>query len=247
MSPEPTGWPDGPDAPVLRDDQVHVWRADLALDGAALEALARLLADDERGRAARFRPATARCRFVIARAMLRDVLARYLGEAPAALRFAYGDQGKPALVAPSGAAALRFNLSHSGGLALCAVARGRDVGVDVEQIRDVAVARLAARFYAPAEQAALAALAPAAARTVFFRLWTCKEAYLKATGTGVSRPLAEVAVALAGDEPRLAVTGDAGATSRWTLREIDAGQGYAAALAAEGRGWSVIGWRWRSR
>jgi 4'-phosphopantetheinyl transferase len=247
MLPERGGWPVGPAAPRLADGDVHVWRVDLEVDGATHAALARLLVADERTRAARVRLASARRRFVVARGVLRDVLGRYLGVAPDALAFAYGAQGKPALATPSGdAPALRFNVAHSASVAVCAIGRGREVGVDVEHLRDLDVMRLAARFYAPAEQAALAALPPEVARHTFFRLWACKEAYLKAVGTGVSRPLREVDVALA-DEPRLAIAGDAAEGGRWTLRELAVDPAYAAALAVEGRGWRLSGWRWQPR
>lgn len=247
MSPEPAGWPIGPDVPLLADDEVHVWQADLDVDGERLETFARLLVEDERTRAGRIRLADLRRRFVVARGFLRDVLARYLGVAPASLAFAYGARGKPALAAPPGAATLRFNLSHSRALALCAVARGREVGVDVEHVRGLAVARIAARFYSPAEQAALAGLPADAASIAFFRLWTCKEAYLKATGTGVSRPLAEVEVTLGDKEPSLEVAGEAQASLRWTVRELALDPAYVAALTVEGRGWRLTGWRWRPR
>lgn len=245
MSPEPGGWRAGPADPQLADGDVHVWSVDLEVDDATIAALARGLVADERARAARFRLAAARRRFVVTRSVLRDVLGRSLGVAPGTLAFVTGVHGKPALVTPPGDA-LRFNVAHSASVALCAIGRGREVGVDVEQVRDIDVTRLAARFYAPAEQAALAALPPDAARRTFFRLWTCKEAYLKAIGTGVSRPLRDVDVTLA-DEPRLAVAGEAAEGARWTLRELGVDPAYAAALAVEGRDWRLSGWRWLPR
>ena len=250
-------WRIGPEAPVLADGDVHVWRVDLDLPPATLDRLARLLDEDERARADRLRVVDARRRFVGARAALRDVLARYLGAAPEALRFAYGEKGKPALSAPA-TSALRFNVSHSHALALCAVTRAGEVGIDIEHVREVTVGRLAARFYAPAEQAMLAALPQAEAVPAFFRIWACKEAYLKATGMGVSRPLAEVAVTLGDGAAQAAVTDAADATGRtgsigsiggsigrWTVRELRVDPGYAAALAVDGPGARITCWRWR--
>src|SRR5207253_323259 len=116
------------------------------------------LAPDEQARAARFyRPEFGR-RFAVARGVLRTLLARYAGAEPAAVRFAYGPQGKPALAEPGGTS-LRFNVSHSGELAYYAFAWGREVGIDVERIRPLSDdLRLAERFFSPAETAALLAL-----------------------------------------------------------------------------------------
>jgi 4'-phosphopantetheinyl transferase len=244
MSPE--RWPPGPETPRLADDEVHLWRADLAPDPARIPALAATLDRDEQTRAARLRVAAARSRFVVGRAFLRDVLARYLAIPPAAVTLAYGPKGKPALASPE--APLRFNLSHSHDVAVCAVAARRELGVDVERVREVAADRIAARYFSPRERALVGALEGAAAGRAFFRLWTCKEAYLKAVGTGVSRPLAEVEIGPDdGPEPRLAIRDQPEESDRWSLRALALDAEHAAALAVEGRGWTLTCWRWRAR
>ena len=232
------GWRAPPAALALAPDEVHVWRVDLDRAAADLDGLASTLSDDERVRAARFRLDAHRRHFVAARGFLRRLLARYLAASPADLHFEYGPQGKPSLVGQ----ALRFNLSHSRGLALYAVTTDRAVGVDVERLRDdVAVAALAARFFAPAEQALLEACDGEARRRAFFRLWTCKEAYLKATGTGVTRLLREVVVTLA-PEVRLTIRGEPSGRPRWSLRELAPGADHVAALVVEGDGWRLGSW-----
>ena len=122
-----------PGAEVLGEDEVHVWR--IALDCGDGDSLRSGLSSDELARAARFHFERDRTRFSVARAALREILAHYLGASPDEIAFVYGGHGKPALAPPHGD--LRFNLSHSHDVALCAVARGREVGVDVERIREL--------------------------------------------------------------------------------------------------------------
>jgi 4'-phosphopantetheinyl transferase len=219
----------------LPDAEVHVWRVDLAapVGSEALEALS----DDERERADRFRFDVHRRRFVRARAALRSILARYTGSDPGALAFEYGEHGKPSLAGEGPA----FNLSHSEDVALCAVASGRGLGVDVEwAARPVEHLTLAERFFAPGEVAVLRTVPPEHLPAAFFACWTRKEAYVKATGRGLSLPLHGFEVSLEPvPEPSLRVLGDPEETARWGLRALDAGHGFTAALVAERPPFSV--------
>ncbi|MEP7356799.1 MAG: 4'-phosphopantetheinyl transferase superfamily protein [Anaerolineales bacterium] len=236
-------WPAAPPDLEIAAAEVHVWAARLALPPLRLAELAATLDAGERERAARFLQPLHRDRFIAAHGWLRQLLGRCLLADPASLRFSAGPQGKPALPA---SAALQFNLAHSGEVALIALARGRAVGVDVEQVRAMPDAEaIAARFFSTAEQAALAALPPAGRNAAFFNLWTRKEAWIKATGAGLSYPIAQLTVALgAGDDDCLLSAGPDPATpSQWRLRSLDAAPGYAAAAAAQGRDWSLHLWR----
>jgi 4'-phosphopantetheinyl transferase len=226
-------------APPPRADEVQVWRVALDRPLAAPTELAAVLAPDERARADRFCRDEDRARFVVARALLRLILGLHMGADPASLAFRTGPHGKPALAGPAGGT-LRFNVAHAGGLALCALAPGREVGVDLEPVRPVDDAdALLRRLAAPAEAAAYAALPPAARRSAFFRWWTRKEAFLKATGEGLSRPLTSFEVSLRPDEPArlIRVAGDPAETARWRLRALAPAPGYVGALAAEGYAW----------
>ncbi|MBA3413818.1 MAG: phosphopantetheinyl transferase, partial [Chloroflexia bacterium] len=134
--------------------EVHLWWASLRVPPERLARLEALLTGDERTRADRFRFARDRARFVVARGMLREILGRYLDRDPAALRFAYGAHGKPALAETS--TGLRFNLAHSGDAALFAVRWERDIGVDLEPVRtDLDLGELAAIVLTPGERALL--------------------------------------------------------------------------------------------
>ena len=210
---------------------MEIWLADVdAFWAAHASALWELVSDDERARARRFRFERDRDRFVARRALLRAVLGRACSRDPRRLRFAYGPHGKPRL----DGAETAFSASHSHGLAAFAVARGAEVGIDVERMRDdVDVDGLARRFFAPAEAAALAALAEPERRRAFFAYWTAKEAFVKAIGRGLSYPLDAFVVSL-GDRPAVAVEGDSAESARWVLHPFDAGPDHAGALVVAG-------------
>ncbi len=193
-----------------------------------------LLSTDEQRRADRFHFAHHRQRFTIARGVLRSLLGHYLGHTPEAVRFRLGPYGKPALPDP---ARLFFNLSHSHDLALVAVTEAGQVGIDVEKVRPMVDAdQLADRYFSPRETARLRALTEEVRLASFFRCWTRKEAYIKATGLGMSFPLDQFEVTLAPDEPAqlLHVEGDPAATRRWSMHHLAPVDDYVAALAIDG-------------
>jgi 4'-phosphopantetheinyl transferase len=232
-----------PRSPELAEDEVHVWQASLGLPPPQLDRLRALLSEDERHRAERFRGAEHAAYFVAARGLLRATLALYLDTAPESLNFRYGPHGKPYLAA--GDLGLRFNLSHSHGLAYYAIALEREVGIDIERVRaETPCLDLARRFFSKEESAAITALAPAQQSEAFFRCWTRKEAYIKARGTGLSLPLAQFTVTcLPGVPARLLRTeGDPEQASRWSLADLTPPAGYVGALAAEGTGWRIRHW-----
>ena len=181
---------------------MHVWRAALDVPESQVRSLWDTLTADERQRAEHYVFEKDRTHFVVARGLLRVLLGRYLRQDPPHLRFTYGPHGKPALATDTGGGALRFNVSHSHGLALYAITRGREVGVDVERIRpEVAQEKIAERFFSPREVTLLRALPAPLQATAFFACWTRKEAYIKATGEGLTLPLDQFDVSLLPGEP----------------------------------------------
>jgi 4'-phosphopantetheinyl transferase len=229
-------WLDSPARPSLADGEVHVWRSHLERDERTVQSLLELLSPEERARASRYYFQKDRTHSVVARGTLRVVLGRYLDLAPRRLRFTYNLYGKPALSGEVDDGRLRFNVSHSHGLALFAVASGREIGVDVEQVRaDFASLEVAERFFSPAEVSGLRALPPDARTSAFFNCWTRKEAYIKARGVGLSHPLDRFTVSLGSDEPiSLSADDEEGAAAHWSLVELLPAEGYRAALAVEG-------------
>ena len=179
-------WRPSPSAPPLAAEELHLWRFPLDPSSHDLPLLQKLLSSDELQRAARLLDPRKAQAFSVSRARLRQILASYLAVAPAQIEFCYGPHGKPALQAPV-ATSLTFNLTHSGAWALLVVARGREVGVDLEKIDPcLDYERLAARFLTPEENAALTAAPEGRRRRKFYRLWTGKEARLKGEGGGFS-------------------------------------------------------------
>ena len=239
-------WRTPPPELSLPPHTVHVWRADLGLEAASLRRLDQSLSADERKRASRFRFARDRARFVGARGLLREILARYLNATPGRLSFGYGAQGKPFL---AGQSTLRFNVSHSFDAMLLAVAHTREVGVDVEGVRNsgLATEEIYSMVLSDPEKQTLARFSGEDKRATFLRFWTLKEAYIKAEGRGVSLPLERIDVSA--PEGGLAVldqaTGEWRKCPRWELRTLAPVPGYVAALAVEGQGgWRLALWRW---
>jgi 4'-phosphopantetheinyl transferase len=230
---------------ALTQDEVQLWRADLEAIRGDESRWEKLLSTDEAARASRFHFARDRQCFVAGRALLRIILARYLGREPAELRFSYSKKEKPALDPTEASSDLAFNISHSGGIALLAFSRGREIGVDIEQVRPNSdLDAIARRFFSKHEQQQLAALSSAEKIDAFFRCWTRKEAYVKATGDGLSLPLSQFDVSIAPEEMNalLATRPDGKEASRWLIREVTAGSGYTAALCVRGGGWKLTGW-----
>lgn len=218
-----------------------MWLVSLDLPQAALRDLERLLSADERGRAGRYPFGRDRRRFVAARGLLRLILGGYLDRPPESLRFEYGPYGKPRVADSPSRLPLTFNVSRSADWALCAVALGREIGVDIECIDpETSVLEIAEHFFARGEIATLKALPRRSRVKAFFDCWTRKEAYIKARGEGLAIPLADFEVSLApGEPPALLHATDPAELSRWNFRELSVPPGYAAALAVEGRGWIV--------
>jgi 4'-phosphopantetheinyl transferase len=223
-------------AAVLKRDEIHIWT--IRLDDGARDrpTECETLSPEELERAGRYRFEHDRVRFIVARSALRLLLAGYLGIEPASLRIVSGRRGKPEL-APGASSWLRFNISRSEGLAVFAIGRNRQLGVDVERVRtDMDFEPLVDRVLSVAERGALDQLAPADRRRAFYRCWTRKEAYLKALGVGLSVAPHEVDVT--GDHVKPQVRGQLRGflkpDSAWSLHDTDLSPGYVAALAVEG-------------
>lgn len=206
----------------------EVWIVDLAQSEARLTRCAASLSQQERDRADRFLRPADRARYTASHAALRLILARAVGLDPREIAFTVGAAGKPELDGP--ARGLRtFNLSHSGACALIGLAHGAAIGVDVEAIRPLPDAlRIARSHFSRDETEALAASPREAVEAAFFGLWTRKEAVVKALGAGLFLPLDRFSVTVPPTVPRVLRIDDPGG---WTLADIEAGPGIAAALA----------------
>lgn len=226
-------WLESPENLVLSRDEVHIWRADLEMPESRIRLLKSFLSEDERSRSERLRFSQDRFRFIAARGILRMTLSRYLRVSPEQLCFSYNEYGKPFLL-NSEAQEISFNVSHSGRTALYAFSSRRSVGIDIELIRsNVDCLLIAEHFFAPGESQALRSLPLNQQVEAFYRCWTRKEAYIKATGQGLSQSIQDFEVSL-GPEENSTIRPVRG-PGHWSIFHLVPFTGYVAALAAEGR------------
>jgi len=191
-------WPKATIPPRLAADEAHVWAVPLVESEPSEHELLAALSLDEQARAKEFRFDVPRRQFIVTRGVLRILLGHYLGERPEEIAFAFEAVAKPRLANKYAASDLRFNVSHSGDLALIAATLGSDVGIDVEHCRPVKqLEQLAKRHFHSAEIAGVLATPSGARDAAFMRCWTGKEAVLKAFGVGIAGSLDAFQVPLA--------------------------------------------------
>lgn len=238
-------WSQPPKKIFLNDKQVHVWCASLDLPMSQVLILREILIEDELKRAEGFDLHKDCKRFIVARGILRIILSRYIHVEPGQIRFCYNSFGKPMLDAEYGGNNISFNLSHSVDLALYAITRKREVGVDIERIKpDIETERIAERFFSSDEVASLRTVSSNIHQKAFFHCWTRKEAFIKAKGKGLTIPLDSFAVSLIPGKPTELISTKfcPEEASRWSLYNLDLGINYSAALAVEGHNFKVKCW-----
>jgi 4'-phosphopantetheinyl transferase len=213
---------DNPDCNLKAlEREAHVWitRPDNKISPDWLAENLALLSSDERERYQRFRFDRDRIHFLAAHALVRRVLSRYAGSAPAEWRFSTTAQGRPEIESPETAQGLRFNLTHTQGLCACVVTLNHDCGIDAEETaRAHNLAMIAERMFAPTELEAIGDLADAGAQLRFYRHWTLREAYIKALGQGLSGSSKRFYFSDTECEtPRLVMDDNPDAHTRWQL------------------------------
>lgn len=211
---------------------IEVWRFSLLCADEELSELETLLSAAETARASRFLKPLHKARFIAARGYLRQILEHYVKCDAAALKFEVKPNGKPYLSMPG--PVVHFNLSHCDDAAAVAVCRTAEVGIDIERVRPVRNG-LARRYFSQVEASGLEALPEAECLESFFRCWTRKEAFLKATGEGIRRGLDSFCVTFSpGDPARVdSIDGDREAANAWTLLDFDPGEGLIGAVAVK--------------
>jgi 4'-phosphopantetheinyl transferase len=239
-----------PNGLQLRADEVHVWCVDLDDPSDSSASLHALLDEEERSRSARFRYERDRQRFIVAHAVLRKLLARYIGTCPEQITYQHNEFGKPDLHS-SWCSRLKFNLSHSAGLALIAVTGDAEVGVDLERIRMQSdLNEVVSSFFSPAEYEELMALPDERRSEAFFGCWTKKEAYFKASGCGLTIPLDSFSVAFTGVADTTPVdliqpTDNGHTARRWAVHTLAPAAGYAGALVVGDNRRRLREWLWQ--
>jgi 4'-phosphopantetheinyl transferase len=217
-----------------RDAAVDVWLVDLDSPDWRDPRRPAGLSDDEKRRAEAFRFEQDRRRFIACRSAVRMILGRDLGSRPSDVRFRYGPYGKPRLDRNGPGAPLHFNVSHSEHLALVAVSRESEVGVDIEHVRTrPGIPEIIERQFAPAERRALLCAPEAEHLLRFYRYWTLKEAHLKAAGLGMNHALPAIDISGPTGPIELPEAGGIG-TRCWTGHILFEGSDHVSALVVEG-------------
>jgi len=231
---------------LLKGD-IHIWRVNLDLPSMGIQKLYQTLSMDERVRAERFNFEKDRKQYVVGVGTLRAILGCYIGVEPSELRFCHGNHGKPRLSDSFGNKTIYFNMSYSERLALYGFTRDREIGVDIEFMRDFPeMDKIAKRCFSIKENEVFLSLPESKKKEAFFNCWTRKEAFVKAIGDGLYQALENFDVALIPGEPArlLRTGGDSKTASRWFIQDLKPAPGFTAAFAVEGHGWQPHFWQW---
>jgi len=232
---------------VLTNQDVHFWSVPLTCGEFNLESLQSLLSSDERVRAHQFRFPIHRRRFIVCHAALRMILSSYSNVPACDIFFQVNSYGKPELDPSLGKDLLYFNLSHSDELALIAISRGGPLGVDIERIHPLPdLEDIAARFFSPAEQAAILQLPSDQRLRAFYRCWTSKEAFIKAIGLGLQFDLNrfDVSVSPSGPPALLCIDNDPEKAQAWFITNVAVEDGYMGTFVGAKRPGQMFNHRW---
>jgi 4'-phosphopantetheinyl transferase len=231
----------------LSINDLHFWRVRLNQTDGHIQQLQQILSDDERLRAERFRFDRDRRRFIVSHGMLRLIIGDYIDREPSRLQFYYGHRGKPYLMPSLGNVPLQFNLTHSKEIALYAFTSSREIGIDVEYVRDMPDAeKIALTTFSLLENKMLQSLPEYQRQEAFFNCWVRKEAYIKAIGNGLYHALDRFDVTLAPGEPArlMSVEGSAEQASGWFMKSLTPEDGYVAAVAVKGSNFCPSYWKY---
>jgi len=217
----------------LSHDQIHIWKLDLNVDKVNLNYLYdNVLSSDERKRADKLKSKDDQKRAIYSRGLLRKKLGTYLEVDPADISFSYNEYGKPSLNPKFHFEDLRFNVSHSKDIVVYAITRNRDIGIDVEYLKNVNRAgKIVERFFSKEEIDFYISQPEHKRKWAFFALWTRKEAYSKAMGRGIGLPSKDFELNLIPDNDQN--LSDSSKKSKWMLYNVEIESEYLAALATE--------------
>ena len=228
---------------MLLRDELHVWHINLDVNRDKVEQASALLDDQERSRAFKYSTPLLRDRYIVAHGVLRQMLAQYADTPPGVIQYERTKHGKPVLTDAYLGQKLSFNLTHSGNLALLAIADGRSIGIDIEKIKPYSdLESVAHRNFSALERSALSTLDKSDLLTGFYTLWTRKEAFIKAIGDGLSYPLDSFVVPI---QPHPSSTwtpviSDNVKQAQWFVQDLSRLPDYAAAVVCDNANMKVV-------
>jgi len=217
---------------IIHGNEIHIYRSSLESTADKLTESESLLSPDELQKAYRYKFEKDRDHYIAGRALLRRILGKYLNQSPDNIIFSYSEKGKPYIKE----SLVKFNLAHSGGKAVFAIAENTEVGIDIEYMRELPDAiHIAKRFFSDEEVNVLLKVSEDEIRTAFFNCWTRKEAFIKAVGEGLSYPLKDFTVTIIpGVNPEIKWIKDKDdEVKEWSLVNIQTDQNYVSSLAVK--------------
>ncbi len=231
-------WTTPVDSMHISDNHVHVWITQLSSLKPHIEYHFALLDSEEQQRSERFIQDIHRERFIAAHGFMRITLSSYLLDSPADLCFEKTDNGKPAIIQTSAINNINFNLSHSNDIAILAIIRNQNIGIDIEHInKRHEWKQITRRYFTAAEQDALFSLPENRQRQAFYQVWTRKEAHMKVTAKGLKLSPSEFTVSVPPARAKLVHYSQASTGQHWKMQDIELGQAmteYCACLSVEG-------------
>jgi 4'-phosphopantetheinyl transferase len=245
-------WHSPPALLELPIENIHIWKANLDRSESFVKQMEKSLSDDELSRAKKYHFSRDAEHFIVSRGILRKILSLYLKIKPDQLEFQYGAYGKPYLTENLNKNTIQFNIAHSHSLAVYAFALDVQLGIDVEYIcRTPGAEDIFARFFSTYENSVFQKLPMEQRQWAFFRCWTLKEAFIKATGEGLAYPLNQFDVAFAPGEPArlLNIAGNSEEAFQWILKDFTPDSGYISAIALKVKKnsrWNLEFWEWNS-
>ena len=235
-------WLKSPNCLTLNTSDIHLWKQNLKVSDLEVNKCFEILNQEEKIKAKKFFFEEHKRRFIVARGTLRTILGRYLNTPASTIEFTYSSQGKPRLTNKLGEDKLQFNLSHSYDLAIYGVTYNCVIGVDIEHIRPILeIKKLAKRFFCSREYNYISLLTSPELEKTFFKLWTAKEAYLKATGEGIGRGLDKVEVSL-DSYPQLLKLPNNQSLLNWTIFFLIPHPSYQGAVVFRANEWKLSYW-----
>jgi len=229
-------------ARIGQDSEVHIWR--VKTNQSNTRALEPCLSEAERAHSRRFRFLEDRHEFIVARGFRRYLLSRYLRLPPSVLQFHHGPYGKPELAHELNKGRITFNISHSCGVILAAISVDREVGIDIEFLDSrVEFREFASLVFSSAEITRLSQLRMDEQQRSYFQHWTRKEAFVKASGEGISDRIRLLDI-VPSDGSLVPVMSGISAAGHWTIKDLDVGGPFAASVVIAGRDHRFRFWDW---